>query len=93
MRIFVTNENIMTARKKLQEESGNLYTHCCPIALACKELGLSNVSVGRKTLSSIQGEAFLPEIATEFIRQFDNDQAVYPIVFDVDLLPRDERLD
>lgn len=58
---------------------------CCPVALAiCRMFPTSSVSVGKRTFGVYGGpNGHLPQIAMDFIHNFDNENYVSPFEFEI----------
>ncbi len=82
MKIEVTTEDIA---KGVREDC-----HGCPIALACKRLGVRDVAVEREAVvyRNYEGEwdeASMPEVGEAFIEAFDAGRDVEPFSFELDI--------
>jgi hypothetical protein len=79
--VEVTKEMIDKAQKLRIEHRS---THC-PVALAFKALGYTNVSVGSYVYAEELKPKFLPIAARDFIRDFDLVKEVKPFSFEIKL--------
>lgn len=73
-------------------EAGN--SESCPIALMLKEQGYKDVSVGDECMFQYEGIEWwapLPNIAINFIKEFDDGNKVEPFSFEILAITEEER--
>lgn len=75
MRIAVTQEDI--------EQGQRVQSQKCPIALALKRAGATDVSVGRVTAMVDGTHYHLPTVVEQFVADFDSGKEVEPFEFEL----------
>ncbi len=83
-KINVTLDHIKKATE-LCKYSDTFVSECCPVALACQDVGLAGAKVGLSIVVFDNGSALLPSEAKRLAYNFDTLGYVEPTEFSLDI--------